>query len=267
MKLRVLGCGGSGGVPLVGGIWGACDPGDPRNRRRRPSILIEHEGVTILVDTSPDLREQLLDARVTKVDAVLFTHSHADHCHGLDDLRPLVYTRDHPIPAYGDGETLANLRQRFGYAFEAAHTTGALYSALLDAREIPLDTPFEVAGLSCVAFEQQHGPITTLGYRIGPIGYSPDAHTVPENGFAALDGISVWVVDCLRYAAHPSHAHFDRTLSWVRRVQPQQAILTHMNHTLDYADLAANCPPGVEPGVDGLEFEVPADGGPISRLD
>lgn len=266
MRLRVLGCGGSGGVPLVGGIWGQCDPGDARNRRRRPSILIEHEGTTILVDASPDLREQLLAAGTTHVDAVLFTHTHADHCHGLDDLRPLVYTRGHPIPAYADAETLANLRQRFDYAFEPSRTTGALYSALMTAHEIPLDTPFELAGLSCVAFEQDHGPTTTLGYRIGPIGYSPDAHTIPSHGFEALGGVSVWVVDCLRYQAHASHAHFERTLSWVQRVQPQRAVLTHMNHTLDYAELAANCPPGVEPGIDGMAFDVPADGGPVSRL-
>jgi len=266
MKLRVLGCGGSGGVPLVGGIWGQCDPADPRNRRRRPSILVEHEGATILVDTSPDLREQLLDAGTSKVDAVLFTHTHADHCHGLDDLRPLVYRRDRPIPAYADSETLANLHRRFGYAFDGAQSTGAVYSALLESHEIRLETPFEVGGLSCVAFEQGHGPITTLGYRIGPIGYSPDAHTIPENGFAALDGISVWIVDCLRYAPHPSHAHFERTMGWIERVQPQRAILTHMNHTLDYGELAADCPAGVEPGIDGMVFEVPADGSLVSRL-
>ena len=256
MKVHILGCGGSGGVPLVGGVWGRCDPGDPRNRRRRPSILVEHEGRHLLVDTSPDLRDQLLETGTRDLDAVLFTHSHADHCHGIDDVRPLVYARGEPIPAYTDAHTLSALRQRFAYAFDAGETTGALYSPLMVGHPMPIGEPMTIAGLTCVAFEQGHGPTTTLGFRIGPLGYSPDAHTIDETGFAALDGIDVWIVDCLSERPHPSHAHLERTLAWIDRVRPRRAIFTHMNHTMDYATIAARCPAGVEPGVDGMSVDV-----------
>ena len=256
MQVTVLGCGGSGGVPLVGGVWGACDPTDPRNRRRRPSILVRTAEATILVDTTPDLRAQLLDAEVTNLDAVLFTHSHADHCHGIDDLRPLVYARGKPIPAYSDPATMANLTARFDYAFASTASPKSAYSAMLRDHSIPLGTPFELCGLKVTAFEQSHGPITTLGYRIGPVGYSPDAVEIGEAGFAALDGIDLWIVDCLRHEPHPSHAHFERTMAWIRRVAPKRAVLTHMNHTMNYADVAAQCPAGVEPGRDGMTIDL-----------
>ncbi|MDZ7713290.1 MAG: MBL fold metallo-hydrolase [Rhodovibrio sp.] len=256
MQVTVLGCGGSGGVPLVGGVWGACDPGDPRNRRRRPSILVRTADATILVDTSPDLRAQLLDAGVTNLDAVLFTHSHADHCHGIDDLRPLVYARGKPIPAYSDPATMANLSARFGYVFASTASAQSAYSAMLRDHAIPLGTPFELCGLQVTAFAQSHGPMTTLGYRIGPVGYSPDAVEIGEAGFETLAGIDLWIVDCLRHEPHPSHAHFDRTMSWIRRVAPKRAVLTHMNHTMNYADVAAQCPAGVEPGRDGMTIDL-----------
>ena len=256
MQVTMLGCGGSGGVPLVGGIWGDCDPSDPRNRRRRPSILVRTPRATILVDTSPDLREQLLDAGVTDLDAVLFTHSHADHCHGIDDLRPLVYSRGTPIPAYSDPATMANLTARFGYVFASTASPGAAYAAMLRDHTIPIGAAFDLFGLRIVAFEQSHGPITTLGYRIGPVGYSPDAVEIGEAGFHALDGVDLWIVDCLRHTPHPSHAHFDRTMAWIRRVRPKRAVLTHMNHSMNYADVAAQCPPGVEPGRDGLTIDL-----------
>jgi phosphoribosyl 1,2-cyclic phosphate phosphodiesterase len=243
-------------VPLVGGIWGDCDPDDPRNRRRRPSILLRTGTATILVDTSPDLRAQLLDAGVTNVDGVLFTHSHADHCHGLDDLRPLVYARGQPIPAYSDPATMANLTARFGYAFASSASPDAAYSAMLRDHTIAVGAPFTLFGLEVVAFRQSHGPITTLGFRIGPVGYSPDAVEIGEDGFRALAGVDLWIVDCLRHTPHPSHAHFDRTMAWIRRVAPKRAVLTHMNHTMNYADVAAQCPPGVEPGRDGLTIDL-----------
>lgn len=256
VRVTILGCGGSGGVPMVGGVWGDCDPSDPRNRRRRPSILVEQGGRKLLVDTSPDLRMQLLDAGVTDVDAVLFTHSHADHCHGLDDLRPLVYVRERPIDAYSDAPTMAALTKRFGYAFESSRQTGALYAAMLNDHVIVPGEPFEAAGFRCVAFEQKHGRMTSLGYRIGPIGYSPDAADIHELGFEILRGVELWVVDCLRHDPHPTHSHFAQTLQWIDRVEPRRSVLTHMNHTLDYADLAARCPVGVEPGYDGLVIDI-----------
>lgn len=261
MKVTVLGCGGSGGVPMVGGVWGNCDPDEPRNTRRRPSILVETDGGTLLVDTSPDLRNQLLDAQVRDVDAVLFTHSHADHCHGIDDLRPLIYRRKRPIDAYADAATLAALTNRFDYAFASSRQTGSFYEALLRDHTIPVGESFELLGLPVTAFEQTHGQITTLGYRIGPLGYSPDAAEIGEDGFAILAGVELWIVDCLRYDPHPSHAHFDRTMEWIRRVAPDRAVLTHMNHTLDYNELAARCPDGVQPGHDGLTIELDARSG------
>lgn len=260
VKVTILGCGGSGGVPLVGGVWGDCDPADPRNRRRRPSLLVEHAGRRLLVDASPDLRLQLLDAGVTDLDAVLFTHAHADHCHGLDDLRALVYARGAPIPAFATAETLADLTSRFAYAFNSSKATGAFYGALLEDRPILQGQAFTAAGLRCVAFDQEHGTMPTVGFRIGPVGYSPDAVQIGPEGFEILGGVGLWVVDCLRAAPHPTHAHLDRTLSWIARVQPGRAVFTHMNHSLDYAWAAARCPHGVEPGQDGLTLEIPAGG-------
>jgi len=258
VKVTILGCGGSGGVPLVGNVWGDCDPADPRNRRRRPSILVEEGGRRLLVDTSPDLRLQLLDAGVTDLDAVLFTHSHADHCHGIDDLRPLVYVRERPIDAYSDRDTLAALTHRFDYAFASSRQTGAFYSALLNDHVVTPGEAFEAAGFRCVAFPQTHGQMTTLGFRIGPVGYSPDAAEIDPLGFEALAGVSLWVVDCLRFEPHPTHSHLAQTLEWIERVKPGRAVLTHMNHTLDYATVAAACPEGVEPGYDGLVIELDA---------
>ena len=260
VTVTILGCGGSGGVPLVGGIWGECDPDEPKNRRRRPAILVQDERNTLLVDAGPDLRTQLLDAGVTDIDAVLFTHAHADHCHGLDDVRPLVYARGGPIPAFSDATTLGVLRQRFDYAFESSRATGAFYSALMSDHAIEPGQPFTAAGFTCTAFEQDHGTMPTLGYRIGPVGYSPDAVSISDAGFAVLDGVALWVVDCLRYAPHPTHAHFARTLAWIDRVQPERAVFTHMNHTFDYRDAAKHCPEGVEPGYDGMVITVPDAG-------
>jgi phosphoribosyl 1,2-cyclic phosphate phosphodiesterase len=242
---------------MVGGIWGNCDPGNPRNRRRRPSILVERHGRRLLVDTSPDLRMQLLEAEVGDIDAVLFTHTHADHCHGIDDLRPIVYARGRPIDAYADQATMAALCRRFDYAFESSRATGSFYKALLNDHVIALGEPFEAAGLTCVAFEQSHGQTSSLGYRIGPVGYTPDAVEIAAGDLDALKGVGLWVVDCLRDAPHPSHAHFELTMAWIERVRPRRAVLTHMNHMLDYDDAAARCPDGVEPGYDGLVIEVP----------
>lgn len=264
MRVTILGCGGSGGVPLAngtpGGYWGDCDPSNPKNKRRRVSILVEEEGgageegAALLVDTSPDLRAQILDAPITHLDAVLFTHAHADHCHGLDELRALVYRRGAPLDAYLDRRTRDRLLERFGYAFASKADPDGLYAPLLTDRVI--DGPFRIGNIEVTPFDQQHGPETTLGFRFGPVAYSTDAHVLDEPAFAALAGVKVWIVDCLREAPHPTHAHLERTLAWIERVRPERAILTHMNHQTDYEALRALCPPGVEPAYDGLAIEV-----------
>ena len=261
MKVTVLGCGGSGGVPLagrdVGGYWGACDPANPKNRRRRVSILVESgdgEGAShILVDTSPDLRQQLIDAGVTDLDAVVYTHAHGDHCHGIDDLRWFVYARGGPIDAHMDAHTREVLLRRFGYAFAASANPSSFYKPLLTDHVI--EGPFQIGDIPVVPFTQGHGPETTLGYRFGPVAYSTDVVELDEAAFAALAGVEIWIVDCLRLEPHPTHAHFDKALEWIARVGPRRAVLTHMNHSLDYDALAALCPPGVEPGYDGLVLE------------
>jgi len=260
MKVTVLGCGGSGGVPLINGNWGDCNPANPRNRRRRVSVLVEQGGTTILIDTSPDLRQQFLDAGVTRLDAVLYTHDHADHCHGIDELRAFGHDRDgKPIPAYGTKETLRVLRQRFGYVFrQAKQGSSILYRPLLEPRV--LDGPFTIAGIPIVPFEQDHGLGTyTTGFRLGRMAYSTDVVGLNDAAFAVLADLDLWIVDCLRYEPHLTHAHFDRTMAWIDYVRPKRAILTHLNHTLDYDDLASRCPAGVEPGYDGLTAEI-ADG-------
>jgi len=258
MKVTILGCGGSGGVPLINGSWGRCDPANPRNRRRRVSVLVEQGDSTILIDTSPDLRAQFLDADVKRLDAVLYTHEHADHCHGIDELRALGHDRDGvPIPAYGTAETLDLLKHRFRYIFEQpAGGSGTLYRPLLQA--VPMNGAFAIGDVPVTPFVQDHGfGATTTGYRVGRMAYSTDVVGLDDAAFAVLTNLDLWIVDCLRYEPHPTHAHFELTLSWIERARPKRAVLTHLNHTLDYDELRSRCPPGVEPGYDGMVFVVP----------
>ena len=254
MKITVLGCGASTGVPAIGPDWGRCDPGDPRNRRRRCSLLVESGGRTLLIDTAPDLREQLIDAGVTRIDAILLTHAHADHLHGLDDIRVVNRLMQRPIPVHGDPDTLAELAQRFAYAVRPPGPNPNFYRPTLTQHEIA--APFLAAGLPVVPFRQGHGFIMTLGFRIGAFAYSTDVVELDQAAFAALAGVDVWIVDCLRRESHPTHSHLEKTLSWIGRVRPRRAILTHMDQSLDYRELAAELPPGVEPGYDGLAIEV-----------
>jgi len=264
MKLTVLGCGGSGGVPLAGrdpgGYWGRADPANPKNRRKRVSVLIETvrtaggTPLRILVDTSPDLRQQILDNDITALDAVLFTHAHADHSHGLDELRGIVYGRGAPLDAYMDARTHALLTTRFDYAFASSRTERNLYPALM--KDHVIAGTFSIGGLPVQTFEQAHGPDYSYGFRIGGVAYSTDVSALDDNAFAILHGVKVWVVDCLRDTPHPTHSHTAQTLEWIARVKPERAILTHMNEQLDYDDLKSRCPPGVEPGYDGLVVEV-----------
>lgn len=254
MKVTLLGCGPSTGVPAIGPDWGACDPNDPRNRRRRASLLIECRGKTVLVDTSPDLREQLLDAGVGRLDAVILTHAHADHLHGIDDLRSVNRLMGQAIPLYADAETLDELKRRFGYVFDPVPADGYVYKPHVIPHVI--NGPFSAAGLDIAPFAQDHGFSTTLGLRIGALGYSTDVTELDDTAFATLEGVALWIVDCLRYEPHPTHSHLAKTLAWITRVRPARAVLTHMDRPLDYGELAAKLPPGAEPGRDGLVVEI-----------
>jgi phosphoribosyl 1,2-cyclic phosphate phosphodiesterase len=255
MRVTILGCGPSTGVPVIGPDWGRCDPADPRNRRRRVSVLVEVGGVVILIDTSPDLREQLIDARVSRLDAVVVTHAHADHLHGIDDLRSINRLMGSPIPLYADDKTLAEIRSRFGYVFNPITQPGRYYKPTLVPHEIV--GPFEIQGIPIVPFAQDHGFSATLGLRVGGFAYSTDATELDEAAFDAIEGIELWIVDCLRREPHPTHSHLAKTLSWIARVRPRRAVLTHMDQSLDYGELSAELPSGVEPGQDGLVVELP----------
>jgi phosphoribosyl 1,2-cyclic phosphate phosphodiesterase len=254
MRVTILGCGPSTGVPVIGGNWGRCDPNDPRNRRRRVSVLVEVGGAVILVDTSPDLREQLLDAGVTRIDAVVLTHAHADHLHGIDDLRSVNRLMRSAIPLYADARTLAEIGNRFGYVFKPVDDSGRFYKPTLVAHEIA--GPFEIRGISVLPFVQDHGFSTTLGLRIEGFAYSTDVTELDDYAFAALQGVELWIVDCLSREPHPTHSHLGKTLSWIARVRPRRAVLTHMDQSLDYRELSAELPSGVEPGCDGLVIEL-----------
>lgn len=255
MKVTVLGCGASWGVPALGPDWGRCDPAEPRNRRRRCSLLVESRGATLLIDTAPDLREQLLDAGVARIDAVLLTHAHADHLHGIDDLRMAKQLSEQAIPFYAAADALAEVERRFGYVLRPPMPGKPLYRPALAGRVI--DGPFSAAGLTVVPFAQNHGRVVTLGFRIGPVGYSTDVTELDEAAFVALAGVDLWIVDCFRRAPHPTHSHLAKTLAWIDRVRPRRALLTHMDQSLDYRELAAELPSGVEPAYDGLAVELP----------
>jgi phosphoribosyl 1,2-cyclic phosphate phosphodiesterase len=254
VRLRILGCGTSSGVPRVGNDWGQCDREEPKNRRRRVSILVSHGSASILVDTGPDLREQLLDARVTDIDAVIWTHDHADHCHGIDDLRQLYHSRGKPIDGYSRQHTLDILRTRFSYVFQGEYG----YPSLVTPHVLPHH--INIAGLSVRGVDQPHGPITSIGLRFDAggcsIGYSTDASDMTEEMAHLFDGVDVWVVDALRRRPHPSHAHLPKTLEWVDAVRPKRTILTHMDSSMDYRTLLAELPAGVEPAYDGMEVEL-----------
>ncbi len=262
IRLTILGCGSSGGVPRLGPIWGACDPANPKNRRRRCSVLVEKivaGGFTnVLVDTPADLREQLLDARVTHLDGVLYTHDHADHTHGIDDLRMVAYAMKARVTCHFDPPTRDSVVSRFNYCFEQKPGSG--YHPILKAATIPANGKVRIDGVNSSfdiqAIPQLHGDIQSLGFRFGGIAYSPDISGLPDSSLALLEGLDVWIVDALRYTPHPSHFSVSEALAWIERLKPKRAVLTHMTSDLDYARLAAELPPGVEPAYDGMVIEV-----------
>tara|TARA_R110002110_G_scaffold312170_3_gene525561 strand:- start:2420 stop:3187 length:768 start_codon:yes stop_codon:yes gene_type:complete len=254
MRITILGCGSSSGVPAVGNHWGNCDPDDPRNRRLRSSILIEVSGKRLLVDASPDLREQLLRVNHSHLDAVLFTHAHADHVHGIDELRWVNMATDRWLDVYSDQVTLDEIAARFGYVFEPQFRDRPFYKPCLNAHQIE-PGQFEVAGLTVTAFDQDHGYSGTLGFRIGNFAYSTDCVALDERAFDCLKGVDIWVVDCFRMDQHSTHSWFAQTLEWIERVRPGRAILTHMGPDMDYKTVADLCPSGVEPAWDGMVIE------------
>ena len=256
MKITVLGCGSSQGVPMIGGRWGDCDPGEPRNRRRRPSVFVQWDGVNILVDTAPDLRDQAIDAGIDRIDAVLFTHAHADHVHGIDDLRGIAREMGRDIAVYAEAAVLDEIVSRFPYLFHGASGPARNYPPFL--RRHAVDGPFEVGGRPVVPFDQDHGICPSTGFRFGGFAYSTDVVRMPDASLDRLAGIDTWMVDCLRLErAHPTHAHWPITRRWLDRVAPRRAILTHMNHHADYAAMQAATPQEVEPAYDGMRFESP----------
>ena len=262
MRCTLLGTGSSGGVPRVGGDWGVCDPNEPKNRRRRCCILIEKEssegGLTsVLIDTSPDLREQLLDARVTNLDAIVYTHEHADQVHGIDDVRPLVIRRGAAIPVFMNAATREILTRRFDYCFEGKGG----YPPVLDIQpDIKAGTSFSVAGpggdVELLPLDMEHGWIRCLGFRIGNFAYCNDVSGLPDETKAALKGLGTLVIDALRYQAHPTHANLSQALEWIAELRPRHAVLTNMHVDMDYASLKKELPAGVEPGFDGMVLDI-----------
>lgn len=257
----VLGCGGSAGVPHIGGAdglgdWGACDRNEPRNRRTRASIVVESGGRRLLVDTSPDMRAQLLACAIPHVDAILYTHSHADHITGLDDVRILNRIVNRPLDAYGTAETLGELALRFDYAFRPWQPPG-FFRPVLNTREVTPGQTLMAAGMLVRLFLQDHGMVRTLGLRIGGFGYSTDVVRLDDAAFEALAGVHTWLVDCFQRRPHTTHADVAAVLGWVERVRPARTVLTHMGNDLDWGWMASNLPPGVEPAQDGMVLEIP----------
>lgn len=264
LQVVILGSGSSGGVPRADGNWGACDPTDWRNRRSRCSLLVrrrsplgpEHE-TTVIVDTSPDFRTQATAAGVRRVDAVLYTHDHADQTHGIDDLRAFYLHDRRRTPCYMDAHTWASLDQRFGYVFKGERG----YPAICDMIALPdHGVPWAIDGPSgaipVTAFDQDHGDIRSVGFRFGDLAYSSDVVGLPDSAFESLAGVKVWILDALRYTPHPTHATVDQALGWIERVRPERAILTNMHIDLDYRELAGRLPKGVEPAWDGLSIQL-----------
>lgn len=259
-RMILLGTGSSGGVPRVGGDWGACDPAEPKNRRLRCSALVERRNETgettrILIDTSPDLREQLLAAATPHLDAVVYTHDHADQAHGIDDVRALAIRQRARIPVYFDAATRARLEQRFDYIFRGAGG----YPPILEPQPClqplrPVSIPGRGGAVEFLPVDMEHGRIRCLGLRIGKLAYCNDVNVLPDETKAALTGLDTLVVDALRYAPHPSHAHLELTLSWIKELKPRRAVLTNLHVDMDYRTLLRELPEGVEPAFDGMEI-------------
>jgi phosphoribosyl 1,2-cyclic phosphate phosphodiesterase len=262
-SITILGCGSSGGVPRIGQGWGACDPNNPKNRRRRCSIFVEqtgHDGgkTQVLVDTSPDLREQLLALGVSHLDGILLTHPHADHTHGIDDVRSLVIMAKRRIDVHMDAATSADVRSKFSYVFETP--PGSQYPPLLTEHRLVSGEICGVSGpggtVEALPFRVEHGDIDALGFRFGNIAYSPDLNAIPVESRGFLRGLDLWIVDALRYTPHPSHFSLPETLEWIAKLQPKRAILTNLHTDLDFERLKSELPANVEPAFDGMRVSM-----------
>ena len=262
LMLTILGCGSSAGVPRPALGWGACDPANPKNRRRRCSLLAERisaQGTTrIVIDTSPDLREQLIDAEVGHIDAVFLTHEHADQTHGIDDLRSVVLHQRRRIPVYFNQSTAKDIMARFSYCFIAPE--GSEYPPILNRHSIETGESRKIEGkggeVTLSAFLVQHGNIPALGYRIGDAAYTPDLNDIPEESWVALENLDLWIIDGLRHAAHPSHFSVADALSWIKRMKPRRAIITNMHTDIDYEIFRRELPEGIVPAYDGMQVMV-----------
>lgn len=262
MRFTLLGTASSAGVPRVGNVWGNCDPNNPRNRRRRCALLVERIGprgrTRVLVDTPPDLREQLLDARIGVLEGVLFTHDHADHTHGIDDLRGVFFNTKRRVQIWADSVTRQTLESRFEYCFK--QKPGSSYPAILEAHDIVPPEPVRIDGpggvIEAVPVLQDHGVMPSLGFRFGNVLYSPDICGVPESSLPLLQGLDLWIVDALRHVTHSTHFSVRDALDWMKRVGAKRGILTHMTVELDYETLSRQMPANVEVGYDGMVVEV-----------
>ncbi|MEP6067454.1 MAG: MBL fold metallo-hydrolase [Paracoccaceae bacterium] len=262
LRFTILGCGSSGGVPRLGGHWGACDPTNPKNRRQRCSLLVQKDGpegtTSVLIDTSPDLRNQLLNAQIDRLDGVIYTHAHADHVHGIDDLRMIVFNMRARLPVWADGATQNDLISRFGYVF--VQPEGSPYPPILELHTIDGDVTISGSGgdITFTPFKVDHGSIDSLGFRIGGLAYLPDVSNIPEGSWSQLRDLDVWIVDALRRDPHPTHSHLEQTLEWIERAAPRRAVLTNMHIDLDYETLLAETPDHIEPAFDGMTIKLDA---------
>jgi phosphoribosyl 1,2-cyclic phosphate phosphodiesterase len=256
ITITILGCGASGGVPLIGCQCAVCTSNNPKNKRTRASVLVEQGGSRVLIDSSPDLRQQALREGISTVDAILYTHDHADHTHGIDDARSFNFHRKGPLPVYGTEKLIDGLKARFGYAFGApAGPDGVWFKPSLEPQVIKEKGYFSVGDMSILSFLQHHGKVSSLGYRIGNFAYSTDVHNFPDESLQLLEKLDVWVVDCLRYTEAPTHAHLEKTLGWIERLKPRLSILTHMAHELEYETLCRELPDNVIPAYDGMKLK------------
>jgi phosphoribosyl 1,2-cyclic phosphate phosphodiesterase len=261
MRLTILGSGGSTGVPAVGIGWGKCDPKNPKNRRTRPSILIEYNDTTILVDTSPDMREQMLAHNITHIDGLLLTHSHADHLHGLDDIRGLNKAMNAPINLYTSQSTLKDVEKRFGYALEPLHVDENnpvvhYYKPVLLPHIIEGGETISIKSMAIDVMDQDHGYSRSLGFRFGPIAYTTDLKHLSEEAMDTLDGVDTWIIGSPVNFEHPTHIHVDGVLEWIKIIKPKRAIISHLSTGLDYQTLSNYLPDAVEPAYDGMIIQV-----------
>lgn len=257
MRITILGCGSSTGTPMPGERYEGVDLENSRNWRLRPSILVETPQTTLLVDTSPDLRQQMLNAQISHIDAVLFTHAHADHLHGIDDLRNVNRVMKAPIDGYTNADTWTVIENRFGYVLEPLNETASwYYKPVVHKHEICIGEQFQIGDISVIPFSQNHGYSNTLGFRFEKFAYSTDVVELSDKSFAVLDGVTTWLVDALSEDEHPTHSHVKKSLQWIERVRPQRAVLTHMSAWMDYDQVSAKLPNGVELAYDGMVLDV-----------